>query len=662
MLNQNEQEYIKATLRLFNSVPEVLEQMNSSEEVCIPFADIRNSETLKHGFMLTQSAVLHCPFCNSEEGIALLTDIIGYDLLQLNRSFYESISQSYGTSAEEAFIQQLIHYFSTYGLTSLKLYQDKFVYIPAREFGNPEGSISPVKVKVVDYISDKDLVKRITNLIIKTSVALSEQSIKDIITIIRYLKIDLNFSLIRNKEVRIRLLSESEEVTADPEDLIRILLFRASKDTLFIKDIVHIGYLKIYAKNGECRELFNKYLTRYGKIRLAGVFFRLKPFFLALRRDDQLRPVINSIRKLAKTYHVPKSLGILDLITSKSDLFTRDAIVNELEKVSVFRKISILNAMLYRASNPESFSYFIRNGKVYSKSVEKCNYRFDFSLATKIFDCIKEEIKPQVQGKTIYIPEELDYACPVSEKKFVGGIPFGTSYKFKNRSLILGVHWFNVLTESGAEVQTDLDLHVQSNRRHVGWNTYCSTINQLSKENKEIIYSGDMTTAPKESGGAVEAVYTGSEITDEAVVFSLNNYSYSYNCSDVPFNLIISDESESDVFNRTYLIDNAPLMFNIPLEIHGQSLNLGILIADNQGNKTFYFDSSQNSYRTVSVYSEHTDNYVKSLKSKFASQLKLIPLLESAGAIVSRNPAAVCDLSLDPADLTKDSILNLFVH
>jgi len=44
-----------------------------------------------------------------------------------------------------------------------------------------------------------------------------------------------------------------------------------------------------------------------------------------------------------------------------------------------------------------------------------------FFILNEVIQSIVEDIHPAVEGKTIFLPNDVDYAMPTSEKRFVGG-------------------------------------------------------------------------------------------------------------------------------------------------------------------------------------------------------------------------------------------------
>ncbi|KKL75008.1 hypothetical protein LCGC14_2059240, partial [marine sediment metagenome] len=54
-----------------------------------------------------------------------------------------------------------------------------------------------------------------------------------------------------------------------------------------------------------------------------------------------------------------------------------------------------------------------------------------------------KNVSKNVKGKKIYVPENITYSLPATEKQFTGFFPSGTCVKIP-KDMIVGVHWKNV--------------------------------------------------------------------------------------------------------------------------------------------------------------------------------------------------------------------------
>ncbi|MCL2632786.1 MAG: hypothetical protein FWD45_06870, partial [Coriobacteriia bacterium] len=105
--------------------------------------------------------------------------------------------------------------------------------------------------------------------------------------------------------------------------------------------------------------------------------------------------------------------------------------------------------------------------------------------------------------------------------------------------------------------RVDLDLHAVTSSGAIGWYTGYRT------EHCEIVYSGDVTAAPKPNG-ATEAMLVKGDITDLELTFSMNNFTR--NNEVIPFDVIIAKGSAEDISNN-YVIDPNKIIVNFCTEV-----------------------------------------------------------------------------------------------
>ncbi len=646
---------IAATLSLFKGVlklPSLLTPMK-----------LYNDINIAHGFFITDEAYENCPQIADAANLMIVEKLYGYNILELNRGFYKSFGNVKNSTPEELVAKQITHYFTTYGLESLGIRDKEAVYIPPDVLELPENS-EPVKITIIKLLS-LDEVKERTLKIIMSGMALKNETLEHITTIIKELKLksEIKIDDVPNKELRIKLCELLNKMPLEPVEFLRYMIYKKIKDLPLISNPMlliksHEVILAIKCSDEKVSSHFQEYIAYdSGLNRLATIFHRYKELWLAFKKESKyMAYVINKIRKLANIYHKPLTPKILDTVTSNKNIDI-EAFKRELSKVTIFKKISLANSILFRRAAPESIAYFIRNGKAYTTKYDKI---FDYN--PEVFDILMSSIidavKPQVESKTIYIPGNFNYAMPTSEKLFWNSIPYNSSYELPSKNVVIAVHWTNVKDKFHNEHRVDLDLHYQSDKYDAGWNNYMEKDNLVNMQEDKIIFSGDMTDAPAEYGGATEAFFIGQSVIDDMAVINLNNYTS--NEMPVPFKFVI-DEVKSDRVNQKYLINSHTMSFCIPNEIVGTEQFLGFLNSDAEGNKKFYFTSASLGSRIVSRYDENTDNMVKALRTSFESCLKLKNVLKSAGAVFEKAEESEWDINLDPQTVTKDTIMNLLI-
>ncbi|MBR0260302.1 MAG: hypothetical protein IJQ85_00745 [Selenomonadaceae bacterium] len=637
--------FVKAVLNLFKAVP------NLANENFPPYT-LDNERNLARGFFVTERAFKVCPCVADKKIREFIKKNFGYDIFELNRGFYKSFETVANSTPQKILVNKLLHYMSTYGMESFGIFERELVYIPNDALELPEDA-KPVKITVIDTIDAAEIKIRVNNLI-QSGAALAEETVNDLVAVVKFLDIEFKIDDVPNKEFAIRLCELLNILPEDPVQFLRYMIYVATGSTLLIKSKETFSAVKSCGKSFD--EYFAQYIEQNGIKKLASIFHRFKPLWLAFKpNSDYLRGTINKMRKLAERYHKPVTPKFLEQVTS-AEKINLEQLKRELDKITTFRKVSLANAILYRNAAPENIIYNIRNGKIFADDY-RGNLKFDVQkILDVIINSIVEDIRPNVDGKRIYIPERFNYAVPVSEKKFVGNIPYGSSYTFEKNSVVVGVHWFNVVHEN-QEVRTDLDLHLNSEKINIGWQNDFNDENFINTKNRKIIFSGDMTDAPIDDGGATEAFFVGESLRDEFLMVNLN-YFNRVPFIGVPFKLILADVTQEEI-NRKYLVDAHEIAFCVPGEISSGEMFLGFLSSDEFGDKKFYFFSRNMGNRIVARTTDVTKKINSAMQTTAETFLSLNDILTRAGAILEDVTISDCDINLDPAEVTKDILLAL---
>ena len=130
--------------------------------------------------------------------------------------------------------------------------------------------------------------------------------------------------------------------------------------------------IKSSGREEDIYHYLNKYNCLYDIKKLATIFYRYKMLWLAMK-NSRTSSFINNMRRLAVKYHKPAKIKILDTITNPSFIVDENVISEvkkELKNVTIYKKISILNAISYRLAKPDSIAYVIRNGSIYYKEID----------------------------------------------------------------------------------------------------------------------------------------------------------------------------------------------------------------------------------------------------------------------------------------------------
>lgn len=589
----------------------------------------------------------------------------GLSAEQMNQTFHKSFSAVAGASDETLRFQQALHYLTTYGVESLGFKTGEIcsVYIPDEKLNLPEDSAG-FRINIIGAISADEIREKVKSLSEK-NIAFSTVTMEDIILLSKEYDIDLDPDAISCKELRTRVCAELNKVPSDPQEFLRLLNFLVSGDSLLIKSRILLSVLFERSKI-KCDDIdkanaaLELYVNKYGYVPLASIFYRHKKIWLTIKNKKNAS-VINRIRRLADKHRKPAGRNILDCVISDPSWDISEA-AEELKKVSLGKKVSLLNAMRYRMKYPSSINYRIRNGGVYFKELDSSSRPavFDMPKADEIMELlyngIIEQVKEKAAGKTVYIPDYIHYAFPTSEKDFVSGIPCG-SVAHLGKTATIGVFWENIPEKGNPagrteEIRIDLDLHMSSVDGDFGWD------GEYSSNAHKIIFTGDMTDAPVGTG-ATECFHIGEGI-EQAFSFNLNFFNYQPDACPLGYKLIM-DSSPADVFNRDYIMDKKTVLAGISMELKNQSQNIGMICNNSEGGMDFIF-SNVNTHTGCSndKDSARKSLFIESMKLQSGSRISLAEILSRAGARVVNTIPEDCEFAdLSFQAITPVSIIEL---
>ena len=653
-------EQIEAELRLFKAYSQEYEDYPVYE----------NTSSIESGILYTNTV--------SEEIKSIAERLYGIKPEELNSTFHKSFGTVLNTPIEKLVAQQLVHYFTTYGLESLDLYSSDLVYIPHEKLEIPELE-DDIKLTVIHYISEKELTAKLM-VLLSSGIALSKQTIADVMTLADYIDKE-KFDEIKNKEIRIALYDNYGIVPKNNMDFLRYVVYKVTGSTLYIQNDETIQIIK-QADRKKIYDYFYSYIHRqYGYRRLAEIFLRNKNIFLAFKTkspsnkiEKELNYIINKIRRFAVHYHKPLKVNILDNLNSIKTMKRLDDVtgdlIDELNKVSVFREIRILNSISYtldinRQEIDKPIVYRIRNGKVYAKDKNEVMTNLYTIIKSHLIDRVSEVL----ENKTAYIPNNVVFTAPTSEKQFICNMPEGSYIELpRKNNLVIGVHWINLDDE-----RIDLDLKMMNLTEHYGWNA-----SYLSREGN-IIFSGDVTDAPKPNG-ATEVFFIKYNKYKDSFIIKLNDFTQSK--SEVPFEFIVADCDDDICQNYVINPNNVLVKLNnkfdkvVNREVHA-SKTLGY-VEVSEDKIRIYFKNFEDIKGRVSAPEDVNKNIFKYTDRYSKVQLTLNDLLKHCGVELLDSPYTEIteevevegetlykkikkpvDINLSMDTLTKDSIIKI---
>lgn len=531
----------------------------------------------------------------------------------LNKTFHKSWEKIKSTSRIDLFFEQISHYISTYGSD----FQSE-IYIPDEILNVPEMKMifKVIKAYTVEEMQEKCL------SLLRSGIALKEETIDDLLSIL-HTELEYDFTgkeNIRNKEAVIKIADLYEIYPENPVEFFRYVIYKTTHTTLLIKNDDLIELIK--------QSKFNPtYLfENFGMEKMAEIFNRFKPLFLAYK--NRAPKAINKISKLSKTHHKPLISNPLNNVTS---ILLENSDWHWLENATPFALFKALSACYSRMYGQDTFVYRIRNGKSWVKKGKETNVnQFNYEF---ILDFLKLKYE-NISGKKFYFPENIEFALPTSEKMFVGNIPTGT--RFYGDRLAVGIYWED---KWGAR---DLDLSGLNIAGKIGWNA------AYNYDNGQLMYSGDMTSAPN---GAVEYLYANKGLSTPTLVMN-NVFSGDANCG---YKIVIG---KGDTISYDYMMNPNQLFAEARCNSVQKQMILGMLLPKNE-KQCFVLLNFGAGHSHVSGNTEVSAMATNALYQQWYEAISFNELIKELGAEITTEKAeADFDFSLE--GLEKDSFIKVF--
>ena len=631
-----------STLKLFKAIPTNNQTKKKPSKKLTELS-------ISRGFIFSPQVVGNYSEHDLGEMIGGITDEIGLTPEQMNSSFHKSWKKVRDAPIFQLVVEQLFHYMTTYGYEEMGVFDHSTVFIPNEKLDVPELK-DGIKLTVIKGYTKKQLKEKLLK-IVNSGIAL--KSVDEVVEVAKYCGFKESEVLgINNKEVRARLYLELDIIPQNPADFLRLVLYVSTERTLLINSKGTIELIKETEK--DVTDFFEHYDEEFGYKRLAEIFQRFKPLFLAFKANETMIPIINKIGHLSPKYHkamIPSFLNnITAMLKKREGKITTAKLNEELDKVNIFRKIRLAQSLRYRITGCKSIMYKIRNGKAFATEMEFDNIEGAKKAYNVILKSIAGDLK-HLKGKEFYIPENFTYALPATEKQFTGNIPSG-SYVTVGKDMIFGVHWENV---KGKRI--DLDLSAQSLQHgKVGWDSSYRT------GNRSILFSGDITDAPN---GATELFYI-SNAYEDTVLLNLNYFNFGRNEYDdddttikVPFKIMVAEEHPNR-FGANYTIDPNHMKCIVKSEIDVKQKIIGLGTVKD-GECRFYFSETAIG-NSITVKGHKYIALARDYLANFSTnQITLNEVLDLVGAKIVTEPTKT-SIDLSPEALEKDTFINLLIQ
>ena len=596
-------------------------------------------KTVKLGFVFSPEVIYNYSEKELLKLIKIVQSEFGLTAKQMNSSFHKSWDKVKNAPIEQLVLEQIIHYITTYGFKNLGIFNNDTVYITKEKLDIPKLE-KDLPLIVIKGYNKKELKDKLLKL--SSGIALKTDTIECILSVFADLNIEPpDIDSIKNKEIKIALYKSMDLVPSSPVEFLRYVIYIATGSMLLIKSNATIAAIK-ESELKEVVKCLNIYEKNFGLEQLSEIFYRFKPIFLALRCNKKCRPIINKIRKLAKKHHAPMREDYLNTITRRiknSKAVGKKELNSELNKVNIFRKIRLAYALKFRTKESKSILYKIRNGKGFATSFDFNKQKEAGKVLNVVLESIIKDVNKNVKGKKIFIPDNVKYTLPSTEKQFTGYLPSGTCISI-DKDMVFGIHWKDVKDNT-----IDLDLSLCNLDGKIGWDSEYRT------EDRSILFSGDITAAPK---GASELFYIKRQHKN-TYLMSVNYFNYNADI-EVPFKILVAKEQVS-YLKKNYTVNPNNVVGINKTTIDKKQKMLGLVVTTTNECRFYFTEASLGTSITSSVndYTEHARKY---LINFYENTISLNDILKKAGADIIDNKDK-CDIDLSMESLEKDTILNL---
>ena len=566
----------------------------------------------------------------------------------VNSTFYQNWEDVTSKTRFELFIDQLLHYVTTYG-TDFACEGNG--YVPNAT------SVGPVYIslfkdyKVIMPCTEEDVYNRCMDML-TSGIAMKQATIETIVDyVVEYVTVndllttgEFDIDDIANREAVTLLCDELGIAPNKKFDLFRYIMYKTTGSTLIIKNKPTINAIIRSNTQFDFNTLSDKQL-----IGLASIFYRFKPLFLAFKKTctegayystpvtSRNAHVITKIRRMAPKYHTPLAESVMTTMLGKAHDST--VITETATQMNTFQIIRLMNTIVERINHTdEKAMYIVRNGKMFVKDAK--SYDGMITYYVTVFNILKNELVSRLSEKATYVkyPKNMVLACPTSEKNFVGDLPFGTYMDLQDSDSFIGIYWKE---EWGTH---DFDLSVLNiDGIKVGWDS------RYYSDNQDVVYSGDMTSARPE---ATEIMLFKKGATDGSVMVNR------YNGRDGSKFRFFGGVEPNMKLKRNYMVDPNFIKFSADVVSDTVEQTIGLL---NDGRFYVMALGSGNSIVSFHKGSKQNERYYASVL-KAQSYLKLNFILSAAGFIdvdsVEELPkdAQILDLT----QISRDTLINLF--
>lgn len=542
-----------------------------------------------------------------------------------SNTFHSSWHDVFEKSDEELYIDQILHYLTTYGMEYLNIDTNGYIYLPKEIHKDPELR----KYFYLQTISKEEAIEKLKSML--SGIALSERTIDDILEIFSFYEEEIDVESIKNKDMRIKAFSKLRIVPESPDECMKVINYLLTGKLTFVKNGSDL-YLFRTCQRTEDRAFIERILEKRIDS-LATIFFIYKKYIISLKHiSEKTRKSVNKIRRRANYLREQRfNHEFLSTKILRGDVSPDDVDFN---KYSIYDLVKIYNKVSYELwKEDDAEVYRIRNGKIFIKVSEEKEKQsaFYYGYIAGWLQAIISRIAERLQSWNyrLKLPENIDLAFPESEKAFIGEIPIYSIISPDDASVI-GVSW---------KGQEDLDLSIITPTRKFGWNAGW-------RDAGDILFSGDMTR------GGSESFYLDEP--NEPMLLKLNDFRTN---GEIEYDLFFanSDKSVWKDEGKHYTIDRNDVIYSTKLTINNEQQIIGAYTQD----KNFIFiglSDGNGNVSGINALTSHLINYFESMSLGCLYLEDVFPVYDEAEQFIEGEEPAIIDLE---KDLSKATIIDL---
>ena len=607
------------------------------------------NQLLSVGVFIEPSALLNAE-AKASDIKAIAEELYGVKLAKINSTFYKTFEEMQSKSAFELFIDQVVHYGSTYGeIDAFKNHGDIYEPIELDESAVAELQKFVKKFTILEGITVDELTEKV-NTLFNSGIALNSDDVKDLMELVNYYKLPIDYTLVKNKEVAVILAEQYGIMPVNFDEFMRLVFKQVTGSTLLVKDrfAKHLFEAMSTNKANELAEMFTAYIKQFGLKQVTANVMRYRKFVLLIRKkaSQKYNKLFNVITKRSKTDKKPRVNAVMNNVANPT--ISLEKLEESAKNATPFQIVRAINALqereLVAGESDVKMFYRIRNGKTWlaTKDFDRGEASIINERIALLTNILVDKVGHNVDKKVVFAP--INYAIPVSTKQYVSDATPEYTTVHVNGDLKIGVAW---------DKSADLDLHARTlSGRSLGWNS--------SYANNGVYYSGDMTRLNQHGFAAEYMLFEHGKMKEPALV-TISPYSIRTS-EDFSYDLIVADDNRKIGNDKVkdLMTTYQNIVYKDKISVNPNlSRELALVIPTDNGFDVILTNGTSSIGHNV-PRGEVQDTVLAIVNRKNDSRYKLHDLLGDVAkdAVVFLDKQAMLDY-LDTNELTLDDVLDL---